>query len=99
MLSTTAGGCVQEGREILLILDSIKCFYCQVLGNIAQHSKQELTLSLSNRKLFRMKSSKKDLFQGSELMSENMASVPPGSQENNFALLHILFYLDSLSSL
>lgn len=89
-----------EGREILLIHDSINCFYCQVLGNIAQHTKQKVILSLSNRKLFRMKSSKKDLFQGSELMSENMASAPPpGSQENHFALLHILFYLDSLSSL
>lgn len=88
----------RTGGEILLIHDSINCFCCQDLSNIAQCSKQKVILSLSNRKLFRMKSSNKDLFQGSELMSENMASAPPGSQGNHFALLHALFYLDSLIS-
>lgn len=44
MLSPAAGGNRQEGREIFLLCDGIKCLNCQVLGNISQHSKQKVTL-------------------------------------------------------
>lgn len=34
-----------------------------------------------------------------ELRTENLAPTPLGSQENDFALLRMLFYLDSFSAL